>query len=154
MYLRTLSKFSSEKGLILGSSPGRKTRTLLNDVCGWHQNLWFQDSTRVGCSPSLKRNEPIPEQDVVIPISGQGQFLSTLVLQYEPPFHTVFIPVTWFRVDEDEHLLGKSKGRKRGPAFSLIFLMFLFSISLCVIDLVHVRARSVLIPVPPTVFFF
>lgn len=53
-----------------------------------------------------RENEPIPKQATAISISGPGQFLSTLALRYEFPLYIVSIPVTWFRVDEDEHLLG------------------------------------------------
>lgn len=47
----------------------------------------------------------------------------------------------------------QSKERRRGPVFLLIFMMFLFSIFLHAIALVHVRTRLVLTQVPPTLFF-
>lgn len=48
-----------------------------------------------GYSPPLQGNKPTWRQDITISISGQGQFLSTLAVQYELPFYIVFSQVTW-----------------------------------------------------------
>lgn len=90
------------------------------------------------------------------PISGQGRFPSVPALQYELPLCTVSSPVTWFRMGEDEHLLGTKLRKKERPCLLSAFLMFLFSISLHATILVHVRTRLVLtqVPSPHPRFFF
>lgn len=82
------------------------------------------------------------------PISGRGRFPSVPALQYELPLCTVSSPATWFRVGEDERLLGTKLRKKERPCLLSAFLMFLFSISLHATVLVHVRTRLVLTQVP------
>lgn len=71
------------------------------------------------------------------------------------PF-AVSSPATWFRVGEDERLLGTKLRKKERPCLLSVFLMFLFSISLHATVLVHVRTRLVLtqVPSPHPPFFF
>lgn len=89
-------------------------------------------------------------------IGGQGRFPCVPTLQHELLLYTVFYPATWFRVGDDEHLLGTKLRKKERPCLLSVFLMFLFSISLHATSLVHVRTRLVLtqVPPPPPPFFF